>query len=62
MKLLGQEGNFLKVNRLMYADDTVMFGNSTENLQQSLNEFEKFMQEENFEGERRKSSHGMWED
>ena len=40
VELVGHEGDVWKVNQLLYADDTVLFRNSRESLQQLLNEFD----------------------
>ena len=39
MKLLGR-GDIWRVNQLLYMDDTVLIGESRENLQRLLNEFD----------------------
>ena len=39
VEMIGQEGNVWEVNQLLYADDTVLIGDSKESLQRLLNEF-----------------------
>ena len=40
MELVGWEGDVWRVNQLLYADDTVLIGNSRENLQRLMDEFD----------------------
>ena len=40
MELVIREGDVWNVNQLLHADDTGLFGNSRENLQRLLNEFD----------------------
>ena len=40
VELVGREGDVWRVSQLLYADDTVLIGNSRENLQQLLHEFD----------------------
>ena len=40
VELVGREGDVWRVNQQLHVDDTVMFGNSRENLQQLLKEFD----------------------
>ena len=47
VELIGQEGDVWRVNQLLYADDTVLFGNSRENLQHLLNEFDNVCKRRN---------------
>ena len=38
--MIGREGNVWRVNQLLYADDTVLIGDTSENLQRLLNAFD----------------------
>ena len=40
VELVGWEGDVWRVNQLLYADDTVLIGNSRENLQRLMDEFD----------------------
>ena len=41
LMFIDQGGNNWRVNQLLYADDTVLLGDSKENIQRFLNEFGK---------------------